>query len=81
MSWKFPRTSIEIHGEIVRNYWGSRVGIHREFIGINGEEMRNLQGIRGDSLGICTELKGNWGEELLGNSCEVVRTREALLGN
>ena len=57
------------------------MGIRREFIGINGEEVRNLRGIRGDFLGICTELKGNWWEEVLGNSCEVVRTREALLGN
>ena len=28
-----------------------------------------LRGIRIDCLGICTELKGNWREELLGNSC------------
>ena len=28
-----------------------------------------LRGFRIDCLGICTELKGNWREELLGNSC------------
>ena len=28
-----------------------------------------LRGIRIDCLGICTELKGNWREELRGNSC------------
>jgi len=28
-----------------------------------------LRGIRIDCMGICTELKGNWREELLGNSC------------
>ena len=28
-----------------------------------------LRGIRIDCLGVCTELKGNWREELLGNSC------------
>ena len=58
MSWKFPGTSIEIHGEIVRNQSGSRVGIRREFIGINGEEVRNLRGIRGDLYGITRELVG-----------------------
>ena len=43
--------------------------IGRGFIGINGEQVRMLRGIRIDCLGICTELKGNWREELLGNSC------------
>ena len=28
-----------------------------------------LRGIRIDCMGICTELKGNWREELLRNSC------------
>ena len=43
--------------------------IGRGFIGINGEQVRMLRGIRIDCLGICTELKGNWREELLRNSC------------
>ena len=43
--------------------------IGRGFIGISGEQVRMLRGIRIVSLGICTELKGNWREELLRNSC------------
>ena len=34
------------------------MGIRREFIGINGEEVRNLRGIRGDLYGITRELVG-----------------------
>ena len=45
------------------------MGIRRGFIGINGEQVRMLRGIRIDCMGICTELKGNWREQLLGNSC------------
>ena len=69
MLQKFLWTFIEIPKEIVWNWWGSLVGIRRGFIGINGEKVRMLRGIRIDCMGICTELKGNWREELLGNSC------------
>ena len=51
-----------------------------------------LRGIRIDCMGICTELKGNWREELLGNSCgssanacgitwELVGTSWEIMGN
>ena len=44
---------------------GNPQGIHWKYWGVSAD----VAGIRIDCMGICTELKGNWRKELLGNSC------------